>query len=71
MKGNYYILSKNKVSSNVVEKCVSNGTIEQSINIINELISNPKFYELLNDAVFYNYIIVCKLCNTKCIKFTK
>lgn len=81
LSGKYYELSRNKVSSNVIEKCVrfcfdsSNNTNEDDVNdnnrifnmIIDELICNSNFHKLLTDA-YANYVIQSALCSeNQCI----
>lgn len=67
LSGKYYELSRNKVSSNVIEKCVrfcfsSEDNNEIFNMIIDELISNTNFHKLLTDA-YANYVIQSALCS--------
>ncbi|RWW06590.1 hypothetical protein GW17_00030065 [Ensete ventricosum] len=52
----YGTLSVQKYSSNVVEKCLKYARNEGRVNIVWELISDPYFHHILQDA-FGNYVI--------------
>ncbi|KAF8406003.1 hypothetical protein HHK36_008083 [Tetracentron sinense] len=55
-EGNYVQLSTQKFSSNVVEKCLQILDEDNRSKIIRELLSTPRFEQLLEDA-FANYVI--------------
>ncbi|CAL9079628.1 unnamed protein product [Musa textilis] len=52
----YGTLSVQKYSSNVVEKCLKHAGNDRRVNIVWELISDPYFHHILQDA-FGNYVI--------------
>lgn len=56
MRGRYMRLSKQKFSSNVVEKCLKQGSNHWQNVIINELTSQPEVSDLLRDR-YGNYVL--------------
>ncbi|KAF7045813.1 hypothetical protein CFC21_054885 [Triticum aestivum] len=63
-EGSYVYLSKQKVSSNVVEKCLKVFSDEDKAAIVFDLISVPHFEQLLQDP-FANYVIHTALVNSR------
>uniref|UniRef100_A0ACD5TUT3 Uncharacterized protein n=1 Tax=Avena sativa TaxID=4498 RepID=A0ACD5TUT3_AVESA len=63
-EGSYVYLSKQKVSSNVVEKCLKVFSDEDKAAIVFDLISVSHFEQLLQDP-FANYVIHTALVNTR------
>ncbi|CAM0871785.1 unnamed protein product [Alopecurus aequalis] len=63
-EGSYVYLSKQKVSSNVVEKCLKVFSDEDKAAIVFDLISVPHFDQLLQDP-FANYVIHTALVNSR------
>ncbi|PNT77994.1 hypothetical protein BRADI_1g71760v3 [Brachypodium distachyon] len=63
-EGNYVYLSKQKVSSNVVEKCLKVFSDEDKAAIVFDLISVTHFEQLLQDP-FANYVIHTALVNSR------
>jgi hypothetical protein len=63
-EGSYVYLSKQKVSSNVVEKCLKVFSDEDKADIVFDLISVPHFEQLLQDP-FANYVIHTALVNSR------
>ncbi|ONK65044.1 uncharacterized protein A4U43_C07F32900 [Asparagus officinalis] len=63
LEGNYGILSTQKHSSNVVEKCLKLAEEKYRAKIISELMNSPQFLQILQDA-YGNYVIqsALKLC---------
>lgn len=64
LKGNYGDLSLQKYSSNVVEKCLQQAEDEHRNCIIQELISNPRIDQIMQDP-YGNYVIQAALNNSK------
>ncbi|XP_047313607.1 pumilio homolog 12-like [Impatiens glandulifera] len=64
LEGSHGYLSMQKYSSNVVEKCLKFGGEERQANIINELINNPRFDQIMQDP-YGNYVIQAGLRNSK------
>ncbi|KAI3450921.1 hypothetical protein Pfo_007586 [Paulownia fortunei] len=60
LEGNYGDLSVQKYSSNVVEKCLKHAGEERRPCIIQELISNPRLDQILQDP-YGNYVIQAAL----------
>ncbi|GJN35053.1 hypothetical protein PR202_gb23781 [Eleusine coracana subsp. coracana] len=56
LEGHYGYLSMQKCSSNVVEKCIKEAPEPKRVEIIHELISDPKLVHILLDQ-FGNYVI--------------
>lgn len=63
-EGEYVYLSKQKVSSNVVEKCLKNFPDDAKAVIVHELLSGSHFEQLLQDS-YANYVIYTALLNTR------
>jgi hypothetical protein len=63
-KGRYVYLSKQKVSSNVVEKCLRFFMDDDKAVIVHELIKGSHFEQLLQDP-YANYVIYTALLHTK------
>ncbi|XP_044983816.1 pumilio homolog 2-like [Hordeum vulgare subsp. vulgare] len=63
-EGSYVYLSKQKVSSNVVEKCLKVFSDEDKAAIVFDLISVPHFEQLLQDP-FANYVIHTALVSSR------
>jgi hypothetical protein len=63
-KGRYVYLSKQKVSSNVVEKCLRFFMDDDKAVIVHELIKGSHFEQLLQDP-YANYVIYTALVHTK------
>ncbi|TKV97722.1 hypothetical protein SEVIR_9G513900v4 [Setaria viridis] len=63
-EGGYVYLSKQKVSSNVVEKCLKNFPDDAKAVIVHELLSGSHFEQLLQDP-YANYVIHTALLNTR------
>ncbi|XP_020100832.1 uncharacterized protein LOC109718823 [Ananas comosus] len=63
-EGKYVLLSTQKFSSNVVEKCLTVFGDDDRATIIFELLSVSNFDRLLQDP-FANYVIYCAIQNTK------
>jgi hypothetical protein len=63
-KGRYVYLSKQKVSSNVVEKCLRFFMDDDKAAIVHELIKGSHFEQLLQDP-YANYVIYTALLHTK------
>jgi hypothetical protein len=62
--GRYVYLSKQKVSSNVVEKCLRLFSDDDKAVIVHELIQGSHFEQLLQDP-YANYVIYTALLHTK------
>lgn len=62
-RGHYAVLSAQKFSSHVVEKCLKY-IPETRARIVQELLSITRFETLLQDP-FGNYVLQCALDNTK------
>lgn len=54
--GNIAFLSKQKFSSNVMEKCIRIADVETRNGLISEIINSPDFDRLVDDA-FANYVV--------------
>ncbi|KAM0936120.1 putative armadillo-like helical, pumilio domain-containing protein [Dioscorea sansibarensis] len=63
-EGNYVQLSTQKFSSNVVERCLKVFSEEGRARIITELLSVPRFEQLVQDP-YANYVIQSALVNSK------
>ncbi|KAH7683503.1 Translational repressor Pumilio/PUF3 and related RNA-binding proteins (Puf superfamily) protein [Dioscorea alata] len=63
-EGNYVQLSTQKFSSNVVEKCLKYFGEEARAKIISELLTVPRFEQLVQDP-YANYVIQSALVNSK------
>ncbi|KAF8718100.1 hypothetical protein HU200_025578 [Digitaria exilis] len=63
-EGRYLYLSKQKVSSNVVEKCLKLFPDDAKAVIVRELLSGSHFEQLLQDP-YANYVIYTALLNTR------
>ncbi|KAK3150727.1 hypothetical protein QOZ80_3AG0236890 [Eleusine coracana subsp. coracana] len=63
-KGRYVYLSKQKVSSNVVEKCLKFFLDNDKAVIVHELIKGSHFEQLLQDP-YANYVIYTALLHTR------
>ncbi|XP_062213547.1 uncharacterized protein LOC133914461 [Phragmites australis] len=63
-EGRYVYLSKQKVSSNVVEKCLKFFSDDEKSVIVRELIGGSHFEQLLQDP-YANYVIYTALLNTR------
>ncbi|KAL5992382.1 hypothetical protein ACLOJK_013299 [Asimina triloba] len=64
--GNYVLLSMQKFSSNVVEKCLKYFDEDYQSRIIHELLSTPHFDHLLQDP-YANYVIYSALTVSKVV----
>ncbi|KAK2997407.1 hypothetical protein RJ639_026414, partial [Escallonia herrerae] len=64
LEGNYGDLSVQKYSSNVVEKCLKYAGEESRSSIIQELISNPRLDQIMQDP-YGNYVIQAALSLSK------
>jgi hypothetical protein len=67
-KGNYVLLSTQKFSSHVVEKCLE-FIVEARARIVQELLSVPQFERLLQDP-YGNYVVQRALEFTKVYYYT-
>ncbi|XP_025798154.1 putative pumilio homolog 10 [Panicum hallii] len=63
-EGGYVYLSKQKVSSNVVEKCLKIFPDDAKAVIVRELLNGSHFEQLLQDP-YANYVIYTALLNTR------
>ncbi|RLN42155.1 hypothetical protein C2845_PM01G05890 [Panicum miliaceum] len=63
-EGGYVYLSKQKVSSNVVEKCLKIFPDDAKAVIVSELLNGSHFEQLLQDP-YANYVIYTALLNTR------
>lgn len=68
LEGHYRFLSVQKFSSNVVEKCLKFSGDERRGTIVNELINDSQFLEIVQD-LYGNYVIQSALreCKVKII----
>ncbi|KAG9452024.1 hypothetical protein H6P81_004928 [Aristolochia fimbriata] len=64
LEGSYGELSTQKYSSNVVEKCLKHAGEDKAILIIQELINNSEFGQILQDP-YGNYVVQSALANSK------
>ncbi|KAI3511659.1 hypothetical protein L1887_18816 [Cichorium endivia] len=64
LEGNYGDLAMQKYSSNVVEKCLKYAREERRICIVNELMSNPRLDQIMQDP-YGNYVIQAALRSSK------
>lgn len=63
-EGRYVELSKQKFSSNVVEKCLKIFSENDKAKIILELLSAPRFDQLVQDP-YANYVVHTALLTSK------
>ena len=63
-EGGYIYLSKQKVCSNVVEKCLKIFPDDAKAVIVRELLNGSHFEQLLQDP-YANYVIYTALLNTR------
>jgi hypothetical protein len=56
LRGRYYVLSKQKYSSNVVEKCIESFDSALKIKLISELIESAEILSLMEDS-FGNFVL--------------
>ncbi|XP_077243027.1 pumilio homolog 12-like [Tasmannia lanceolata] len=64
LRGNYGYLSVQKYSSNVVENCLKTANEDQRAQIIQELMNNSRFGQILQDP-YGNYVVQCALTQSK------
>ncbi|KAK6925761.1 Pumilio RNA-binding repeat [Dillenia turbinata] len=64
LEGNFADLSMQKYSSNVVEKCLKYAGEERRSQIIQELISNPRLDQIMQDP-YGNYVIQAALSDSE------
>ncbi|KAK4777797.1 hypothetical protein SAY87_017984 [Trapa incisa] len=64
LEGHYVVLSMQKYSSNVIEKCIECAGQEHQRRIINELITSSKWDQVMQDP-YGNYVIQAALNSSK------
>lgn len=64
LKGNYWDLSVQKYSSNVVEKCLKYADEDGRLRIVQELMNNPRLDQIMQDP-YGNYVIQAALSHSK------
>lgn len=69
LRGKYADLSMQKYSSNVVEKCLKHTDEERCSYIIEELISDPRLDQIMQDP-YGNYVIQAALNISKVSHFS-
>lgn len=64
LRGHYVTFSMQKYASNVVEKCLICGEPDDRVEIVQELIRNPRF-SLIAEDQYGNYVVQTALAHSK------